>query len=193
MWIHGIAVVFIYNISISIIDSNLVATIFLILHIEHIAQTELWNVGVGIDVEAFLDDVFHFISIHGLVDEAQFDELLCIGQIHETIGVCVERVGRNLTAGRYVFEHYLPYACHIGSHLFAVSFAHAVGSHLLWCALVFSYFAEFKLNAKLSEQIFVEYRFGSQSVPTNLTLWVEQNLVSHRRGSIRSGCIRRSN
>ena len=154
--VHQTAGLRVNNLTVCIVDGNLFALFLLTFHVLHVAQCQLWNLVVLVQLQQFPDFPFQFVGINQFVHQLHLDQLVLFCQCHKAVCIGVQRIDRNLTALRYVVQHHLPDTCHISRHLLAVRLTHLVGSHHLRGTLVFAHLAELILHAELSQQVLDE-------------------------------------
>ena len=168
----------VYDVAIGIIYGNLLA-IILLLHELHVADADLADALVLVNLEQLLHLGFHLVVIEQAVDELQLLQGFGTFEHHQTVGIGIQRVYRDLTAIADGFHHIAPEAIDVSLCLLAVGVAHAVLGIHFSCTLIFSHLDDLHLDAHLGQQILHEHRLGGNAVPVDFTVGIQPNLVGN--------------
>ena len=163
-----------------IVDGNLVALHLLVLHVEHVAESELRNVVVLLKLHHLLHGILHLVAVHHAVHHLRLHEHLCRLQCEVRVGVAVERVDAYAAALRYGGADVLPCAIDEGLCLQAVGVAHLLLGKGLGGTLERAHLHHLALHAKLSHEVLVEHGLRSDAVPVDDALRIDVHLVCHR-------------
>ena len=177
---HGVAGAAIDDVAVGVIDGNLVTVVVVSLHAGHVGEAQLADVVIASDFQQFLHLVFHLVGIEHAIDHFLGNEGLGVVESDEIVGIDVERVDGNLTAGGDLLEYVLPNAVDIGGDLLAVGVAHVVGSEDFRGALIGAHLGELHLYAKLGHQVLQKVGLRGYAMPVQHAFGVDIHLVGHR-------------
>ena len=179
--VHQIRGLIVHDAAIGIVDGNLLAVVFLFrLHVEHVAQGELVDIVVLVDLQTLLDLCLDLLGEHHLVDQFGCHIVLCVSEAHDTvISKLVQGFSLHLAALGHLLQPVVPDTVQVGSALLAIVFAHTRLGVSLHITLILTYLGHHVFDAEFVVKTLHVFALGAKTREFNVSVIVQIDIVGY--------------
>ena len=170
------------NLTISIIDCNLVAIIIIVRGlVVYLADSHLIDIVIFVKSQLSLDNALYSLGIHIAVN--QFSSLIIIhaGKEHDAVvSKLVQLFLTHLTALSHILHPVVPDALIHGQTLLTIVLTHIFAGNALHSALVFAHTSTLIFQTNLLVKTSPIVTLAAQTFEVNHTRFVDKQAISHR-------------
>ena len=180
--VHQIRGLIVHDAAIGIVDGNLLAVVFLFrLHVEHVAQGELVDIVVLVDLQTLLDLCLDLLGEHHLVDQFGCHIVLCVSEAHDAVvSKLVQGFSLHLAALGHLLQPVVPDTVQVGSALLAIVFAHTRLGVSLHITLILTYLGHHVFDAEFVVKTLHVFALGAKTREFNVSVIVQIDIVGYR-------------